>query len=161
MAPECAWRASSARGVRGHRQDGDARDAGVGGASVDAAGGAATADGGAAARADLATLPFLMPPPTNSMSPGIVFFFFQAEDGIRDLTVTGVQTCALPIFEEDDGELVALLQGGDDLIAQHQVAAVPDHDEDLAAGVGHLDAQAAGNLVAHAEIGRASCRERV
>src|SRR5256886_14522568 len=28
-----------------------------------------------------------------------LFFFFQAEDGIRDLTVTGVQTCALPIFE--------------------------------------------------------------
>src|SRR2546430_2959659 len=28
---------------------------------------------------------------------GDVFFFFQAEDGIRDLTVTGVQTCALPI----------------------------------------------------------------
>src|SRR6266576_4574976 len=27
----------------------------------------------------------------------IVFFFFQAEDGIRDLYVTGVQTCALPI----------------------------------------------------------------
>src|SRR2546430_6082192 len=27
------------------------------------------------------------------------FFFFQAEDGIRDLTVTGVQTCALPIFK--------------------------------------------------------------
>src|SRR2546421_3733356 len=26
-------------------------------------------------------------------------FFFQAEDGIRDLIVTGVQTCALPIFE--------------------------------------------------------------
>src|SRR2546427_4878471 len=27
----------------------------------------------------------------------VYFFFFQAEDGIRDLTVTGVQTCALPI----------------------------------------------------------------
>src|SRR5207248_8585527 len=27
----------------------------------------------------------------------VVFFFFQAEDGIRDRTVTGVQTCALPI----------------------------------------------------------------
>src|SRR5438874_5381399 len=27
------------------------------------------------------------------------FFFFQAEDGIRDLYVTGVQTCALPISE--------------------------------------------------------------
>src|SRR3712207_9454401 len=26
------------------------------------------------------------------------FFFFQAEDGIRDIGVTGVQTCALPIF---------------------------------------------------------------
>src|SRR5205085_8503856 len=26
------------------------------------------------------------------------YFFFQAEDGIRDLTVTGVQTCALPIL---------------------------------------------------------------
>src|SRR5207248_6331533 len=28
----------------------------------------------------------------------IFFFFFQAEDGIRDRTVTGVQTCALPIY---------------------------------------------------------------
>src|SRR5438132_2305947 len=28
----------------------------------------------------------------------IAFFFFQAEDGIRDHCVTGVQTCALPIF---------------------------------------------------------------
>src|SRR5206468_6949654 len=27
----------------------------------------------------------------------VMFFFFQAEDGIRDLIVTGVQTCALPI----------------------------------------------------------------
>src|SRR5256885_13066123 len=27
------------------------------------------------------------------------FFFFQAEDGIRDYKVTGVQTCALPIFD--------------------------------------------------------------
>src|SRR3712207_6447154 len=28
-----------------------------------------------------------------------LFFFFQAEDGIRDIGVTGVQTCALPIWE--------------------------------------------------------------
>src|SRR2546422_8533077 len=27
----------------------------------------------------------------------VIFFFFQAEDGIRDVAVTGVQTCALPI----------------------------------------------------------------
>src|SRR5687767_16008707 len=30
----------------------------------------------------------------------MLFFFFQAEDGIRDKLVTGVQTCALPIFRE-------------------------------------------------------------
>src|SRR5690606_39543420 len=29
----------------------------------------------------------------------LFFFFFQAEDGIRDFHVTGVQTCALPILE--------------------------------------------------------------
>src|SRR5207245_3091905 len=29
----------------------------------------------------------------------LCFFFFQAEDGIRDATVTGVQTCALPICQ--------------------------------------------------------------
>src|SRR5436189_3200058 len=28
----------------------------------------------------------------------VFFFFFQAEDGIRDTSVTGVQTCALPIY---------------------------------------------------------------
>src|SRR5262249_58542294 len=32
-----------------------------------------------------------------SQSALSVFFFFQAEDGIRDWSVTGVQTCALPI----------------------------------------------------------------
>src|SRR3989442_2218658 len=32
-------------------------------------------------------------------SCSVVFFFFQAEDGIRDADVTGVQTCALPIFK--------------------------------------------------------------
>src|SRR5206468_7217585 len=40
------------------------------------------------------------------------FFFFQAEDGIRDLIVTGVQTCALPIFAHGDAlaELVELAE---------------------------------------------------
>src|SRR5216683_6645540 len=47
------------------------------------------------------------------------FFFFQAEDGIRDLIVTGVQTCALPISilesggwaaAVSDAELVAAIQ---------------------------------------------------
>src|SRR5690606_39509162 len=46
-----------------------------------------------------------------------VFFFFQAEDGIRDFHVTGVQTCALPIYnpsgciakEQDTIKTLALL----------------------------------------------------
>src|SRR2546430_4240021 len=42
----------------------------------------------------------------------LFFFFFQAEDGIRDLTVTGVQTCALPILTLVGGEMAA--QGGPD-----------------------------------------------
>src|SRR5689334_23837115 len=33
----------------------------------------------------------------------MISFFFQAEDGIRDGTVTGVQTCALPIFARVHG----------------------------------------------------------
>src|SRR5256885_13069092 len=33
----------------------------------------------------------------------VVFFFFQAEDGIRDYKVTGVQTCALPISDARRG----------------------------------------------------------
>src|SRR5256885_9487027 len=43
------------------------------------------------------------------MSDGVFsmlsFFFFQAEDGIRDYKVTGVQTCALPISAGDGGDL--------------------------------------------------------
>src|SRR6266513_4896519 len=38
----------------------------------------------------------------------LTFFFFQAEDGIRDRNVTGVQTCALPIFAKGK----ALVTGG-------------------------------------------------
>src|SRR3712207_7675332 len=34
----------------------------------------------------------------------ILMFFFQAEDGIRDIGVTGVQTCALPICEPPRGD---------------------------------------------------------
>src|SRR3712207_6957058 len=37
----------------------------------------------------------------------LIFFFFQAEDGIRDIGVTGVQTCALPISGPTGGAGVA------------------------------------------------------
>src|SRR5215469_965975 len=41
------------------------------------------------------------------------FFFFQAEDGIRDLYVTGVQTCALPIYPGCLAGVAEVLTGGD------------------------------------------------
>src|SRR3712207_60173 len=36
----------------------------------------------------------------------LIFFFFQAEDGIRDIGVTGVQTCALPICTLNDAFVI-------------------------------------------------------
>src|SRR3712207_6850015 len=42
-----------------------------------------------------------------------MFFFFQAEDGIRDIGVTGVQTCALPILAERFTAGEAALGGSD------------------------------------------------
>src|SRR5256885_11764608 len=39
----------------------------------------------------------------------LFLFFFQAEDGIRDYKVTGVQTCALPIYAKLDGRLAQAL----------------------------------------------------
>src|SRR5256886_2860927 len=55
----------------------------------------------------------------SGTSPSSIFFF-QAEDGIRDLTVTGVQTCALPIWRQllsfadlDSAEPVLRLAGRD------------------------------------------------
>src|SRR3712207_6860220 len=54
------------------------------------------------------------------------FFFFQAEDGIRDIGVTGVQTCALPIFLEEPVERLLL---GEAAVEQHgeQAREVPQH----------------------------------
>src|SRR5206468_4694344 len=43
-------------------------------------------------------------------------FFFQAEDGIRDLIVTGVQTCALPIYHLVGAEVAKSLVGADKVI---------------------------------------------
>src|SRR5215813_9463279 len=47
-----------------------------------------------------------------------VFFFFQAEDGIRDADVTGVQTCALPILP---GEQVRTLAGAERRLDERDV----------------------------------------
>src|SRR3712207_1906145 len=48
-----------------------------------------------------------------------IFFFFQAEDGIRDIGVTGVQTCALPILsggERNRVHLAKLLKSGGNVL---------------------------------------------
>src|SRR2546427_1817609 len=52
----------------------------------------------------------------------LFFFFFQAEDGIRDLTVTGVQTCALPISRQAFWKLIrryALAAGIEKRVTPH------------------------------------------
>src|SRR5207248_8557297 len=67
-----------------------------------------------------------------------VVFFFQAEDGIRDRTVTGVQTCALPICRRPHTRREA----------RSRPAPAPRP-------------QRARSRRTPAEIGRASCRERV
>src|SRR5688572_32243777 len=74
----------------------------------------------------------------------VVFFFFQAEDGIRDLTVTGVQTCALPISAAPT--LTTAVEG--------RIDGVPQVGDRRVGALGHL------GLLDH-QIGRASCRERV
>src|SRR2546422_11758090 len=62
-------------------------------------------------------------------SRDLFFFFFQAEDGIRDVAVTGVQTCALPIYkvratrvtdtlEDDLPELAQRASQGDALLVR-------------------------------------------
>src|SRR5690625_8046315 len=82
-------------------------------------------------------------------------FFFQAEDGIRDGHVTGVQTCALPIS-------IPALMAGTGPRPRHQC-----WDGHVGRTGGALLAGASGDRVRRArrrplgaEIGRASCRER-
>src|SRR2546430_8901056 len=65
---------------------------------------------------------------------GVAFlFFFQAEDGIRDLTVTGVQTCALPIwiavykaFESYVAEVAEVSLASDGAVKVHRVVCAVD-----------------------------------
>src|SRR2546426_4553797 len=79
------------------------------------------------------------------------FFFFQAEDGIRDYKVTGVQTCALPISRAGVGA------GGLEPRASGGLAAAPpgardQPRDDLPL---HLGGQAPGRAVVHPPARRA------
>src|SRR5947207_13704674 len=83
------------------------------------------------------------------------FFFFQAEDGIRDHCVTGVQTCALPIYQRLRRASAAAVQAAP---RPSGGAARPAKRSKTLDGNEHSRTIAYRRL---AEIGRASCRERV
>src|SRR5437867_12668510 len=88
-----------------------------------------------------------------------MFFFFQAEDGIRDRTVTGVQTCALPILPRRRTERQRALGEPTCVGIDSHLVAAP---EAPAAGSDpERDADSRDRLPRGVEIGRASCRERV
>src|SRR2546430_4262589 len=79
------------------------------------------------------------------------FFFFQAEDGIRDLTVTGVQTCALPIARGARAGVVgdAALEDEDLLVADVPVARdhrarLVSHEDGTAVALPEKEAPAGG-----------------
>src|SRR5207244_5227922 len=92
----------------------------------------------------------------------LCFFFFQAEDGIRDDLVTGVQTCALPIWRRaGQGGPLCLCRGA---AAGHGLGdprlrgtCLVGRRLDVAAGEDRSALPADDDL---REIGRASCRER-
>src|SRR5690606_41086894 len=89
----------------------------------------------------------------QSSWPATCRFFFQAEDGIRDFHVTGVQTCALPIcLTEEQAQLLentykSFVRGGANLT-----------DEDKAR-LQQINQELAVLTVLFNQIGRASCRE--
>src|SRR5699024_11893804 len=88
-----------------------------------------------------------------------ISYFFLSEDGIRFLIVTGVQTCALPIWM---GGISRFVQPGDRILLKANLlrpvppeAAVCTHPAVIGA-IAKLIREAGGT-----EIGRASCRGRV
>src|SRR5699024_12065170 len=87
-------------------------------------------------------------------------FCFQAEDGIRDRNVTGVQTCALPIF--GIGMRISIHPHSDDyeriILEALETTSDQLHLTGLEITTGEVSTYVG---VKTGEIGRASCRERV
>src|SRR5690606_40382527 len=93
-------------------------------------------------------------------------FFFQAEDGIRDFHVTGVQTCALPIYDQTSYKAVAglyeNLEKTDDWrrwVTERSAneSIKPQYRADAFVALAAKQNTCANEI---SEIGRASCRER-
>ena len=98
------------------------------------------------------------------------FFFFQAEDGIRDGHVTGVQTCALPILGKmllsEETECFAFIAGHESFAAAEGAIGIARtankvRKKPLRVILNGLGKDAAYIISRINEIGRASCRERV
>src|SRR5256885_4517699 len=91
---------------------------------------------------------------------GLLFFFFQAEDGIRDYKVTGVQTCALPIWQRAVPWLPSKGERG-----WHRPGRGYPRRASGSRAVAPRDRWSARRGTAipsgRGQIGRASCRERV
>src|SRR5262249_57026512 len=86
------------------------------------------------------------------------FFFFQAEDGIRDWSVTGVQTCALPIYSSTvlpaiDTTALAPRESSHGR-SRCRKASIPGPCKPIELSMPLLVSAIRG------EIGRASCREK-
>src|SRR5207253_4605355 len=94
-----------------------------------------------------------------------LFFFFQAEDGIRDGHVTGVQTCALPILQRQLETQMQQLKNAALLdVRNTYIALTQDRAQvEAASKARELQQQTfdAEQKKYQLEIGRASCRERV
>src|SRR5437764_10613448 len=84
------------------------------------------------------------------------FFFFQAEDGIRDTSVTGVQTCALPISTRTPGGAALSRTPANSVLPLLSMAAR------TYLGVSGSRIRDGSEICSDVDkIGRASCRERV
>src|SRR5690606_39589319 len=91
--------------------------------------------------------------------PAMAVFFYQAEDGIRDFHVTGVQSCALPIYiAEATATVVALAdrRARHDPVRARLESLFREHQANL---LRFLTIRL-GSAADAREIGRAACRER-
>src|SRR5437762_13169598 len=90
-------------------------------------------------------------------------FFFQAEDGIRDTSVTGVQTCALPILTMSPAQTPPSVRASA-MTAVRNANCVPacagSHERMSSATNGAVPSPPQNGSNVAAEIGRASWRER-
>src|SRR5699024_12233567 len=93
-------------------------------------------------------------------------FCFQAEDGIRDRNVTGVQTCALPISELGTdliaSWLATIITGkiSNDIVNAAAKTELPSAIESMPIPLTKIVRPSKPNTTAGTQIGRASCRER-